>query len=99
MLVRWNGPVGDYTILKQPFGTQYAVCNGDVVKATIIGSTITAYINGVQMAQAVDSIYKNGAPGRGFNFDWIDQGAPRGTNSSYGFTDFTDTDKIKLMRE
>ena len=25
MLVRWNGPVGDFTVLKQPFGPQYGV--------------------------------------------------------------------------
>ena len=95
MLVRWNGPVGDYTVLKQPFGPQYAVSNGDVVKATIIGNTITAYINGMQMAQATDSVYKAGSPGIGFNFDWVEQGAPKGTNSSYGFTNFTATDNVK----
>ncbi len=92
MLVRWNGPVGDFTVLKQPFGLQYGVQNGDVVKATMIGYTLTAYINGVQVAQAVDTTYKSGNPGIGFNFDWAGSNAPKGTNNSYGFTGFKAAD-------
>jgi hypothetical protein len=99
MLVRWNGPVGDFTVLKQPFGLQYGVITGDVVKASIIGNTLTAYINGVQVAQATDSIYTSGNPGIGFNFDWVDQGAAKGTNSSFGFTNFTATDNTKSIKE
>jgi hypothetical protein len=94
MLVRWNGPIGDFTVLKQPFGPQYGVSNGDVVKATIIGHTLTAYINNVQVATATDSIYTKGSPGMGFNFDWVGQKSAKGTNISYGFTNFTATDNI-----
>jgi hypothetical protein len=95
MLVRWNGPVGDFTVLKQPFGPQYTVVNGDVVKATMIGNTLTAYINGIKVAHAEDTTCKSGSPGMGFNFDWADSSAPKGKNSSYGFTDFTATDDLK----
>lgn len=97
MLVRWNGLVGDFAVLKQPFGPQYGVVNGDVVKATMIGNTLTAYINGVKVAQAEDTTYKSGSPGMGFNFDWADSNAPKGTNSSFGFTDFSATDDIKTF--
>jgi hypothetical protein len=94
MLVRWNGPVGDFTVLKQPFGPQYGVTDGDVVRATIIGHTLTAYINDVQVAQATDTIYTKGSPGMGFNFDWAGQKSAKGTNTSYGFTNFTAADHI-----
>jgi hypothetical protein len=40
---------------------------GDVLTATIIGSTITMYTNGVQVAQASDGLYTTGVPGFGFN--------------------------------
>ena len=41
-IVRWNGPLGDFTLLD---ARSVGVVNGDVVKATIVGSTITCYIN------------------------------------------------------
>lgn len=40
---------------------------GDVLTATIIGSTITMYTNGVLAAQASDGLYTTGVPGFGFN--------------------------------
>lgn len=97
LLVRWNGPIGDFTYLKELKGQRYGVDNGDVVKATIVGDTLTAYINGVQMAQAIDTVYTSGSPGIGFNFDWIDHGLPAGTNSGYGFSDFTASDSIRTV--
>lgn len=60
------------------------MANGDVVKATIAGNVITAYINGAQVAQATDSTYAAGRPGMGFFL----QGAA-GPNRDYGFTSFT----------
>jgi hypothetical protein len=94
LIVRWNGPVGDFTYLKELRGAQYGAGNGDVIKATINGSTITALINGVLVAQAVDTVYTSGTPGIGFNFDWVDHRIARGTNMGYGFTDFTATDRM-----
>ena len=46
IIVRWNGALGDFTYLRRDFGTQYGVKNGDVISATIVGNTITAYKNG-----------------------------------------------------
>jgi tetratricopeptide (TPR) repeat protein len=86
-IVRWNGPLGSFTYLDRHKGAQYGVATGDVVKATIIGNVITAYINGVQVAQATDSTYPAGHPGMGFFL----QGTT-GVNRDYGFTSFTASD-------
>jgi hypothetical protein len=84
-IVRWNGPLGDFTYLAQYYGAQYGVSNGDVVKASIIGSTITVYKNGTQIGTATDNTYKSGAPGIGFD-------GPVGTNANWGFSSFSVTD-------
>ena len=47
IIVRWNGALGDFTYLVNTTGAQYGVTEGDVVKATIVGNVITAYLNGV----------------------------------------------------
>ncbi|HEV8246347.1 MAG TPA: PA14 domain-containing protein [Polyangiaceae bacterium] len=80
LIVRWNGPLGDWTILAWPTGDQYRVTTGDVVKATIAGNVITAYKNGVQMAQVTDTTYATGNPGMGFN---------ELNNGTYGYSSFT----------
>jgi len=91
IIVRWNGPFGNFTVLTDLSGSQYRVANGDIVKATIVGKTITGYINGVSMAQVTDTTYANGNPGMGFNF-YCSSGTCLGTNSGYGFTTFTASD-------
>jgi hypothetical protein len=87
-IVRWNGPLGSFTYLDRHNGAQYGVAGGDVVKATIVGNVIRAYINGVQVAQATDSTYPTGQPGMGFFL----QGTT-GVNRDYGFTSFTASDE------
>lgn len=49
-IIKWNGPYGDFTPIVHNTSTP-TVQNGDVIKATIIGNTITAYVNGVQVMQ------------------------------------------------
>ena len=83
IIVRWNGPLADFTYLANLRGRQYGVKTGDVVKATIVGNIITAYKNGVLLAQVTDKTYSTGNPGIGFN---------EGTNGDYGFTRFTASD-------
>jgi hypothetical protein len=78
-IVRWNGPVGDFTYLATNGGAKYGVADGDIVKATIVGNVITACINGVQVAQATDKIYVTGNPGIGFNAN------VGSTNVDFGF--------------
>jgi hypothetical protein len=80
IIVRWNGPLADYTYLAQLHGKRYGVTTGDVVKATIVGNVITAYKNGVQLAQVTDNTYEAGSPGFGFN---------EGKNGDYGITRYT----------
>ena len=86
-IVRWNGPLGSFTYLASAGGQQYGVANGDVVKATIIGNVITAYINGTQVLQATDKTYTTGRPGMGFFL-----AGATGVNKNYGFTNLTASD-------
>jgi len=87
-VVRWNGPLGDFTYLSRAKGSQCGVASGDVVKASIIGNVITAYVNGVQVLRATDNAFKSGNPGIGFYIE-----GATGTNSDYGFTSFTATSR------
>lgn len=84
-IVRWNGPLGNFTYVQQ--GTGPGIYTGDVVKATIVGSVITGYINGVQVIQGTDSTFATGNPGMGF---YLNRAA--NLNSDYGFTSFMATD-------
>ena len=86
-IVRWNGPLGDFTYIDRHKGARFGVTEGDVVRATIVGNIITAYINGVPVARAADRTYATGRPGMGFFL----QGTT-GVNRDYGFTSFTASD-------
>jgi hypothetical protein len=93
IIVRWNGPVGDFTYLQRNYGAQYGVKNGDVVSATIVDNVITAYKNGTMMGEATDPTFAQGSPGMGFNLE-NRLPACRGTNDRYGFSTFSATDTI-----
>jgi hypothetical protein len=84
-IVRWNGPLGNFTYLQRGDGP--GLRDGDVVKATMIGNVITAYINGIQVVQATDGTFSDGNPGMGFYLDGLS-----GANVDYGFTNFTASD-------
>ena len=45
-IVRWNGPLGNFTYLADMRGADYGLKNGDILKASVIGSVITVYVNG-----------------------------------------------------
>jgi hypothetical protein len=81
-IVRWNGKVGDFTSLKKLIGAQYGVKDGDVIEATIHGSVIKGFINGVEVISATDDVFKTGNPGIGFNF------FVGNTNVDHGLTRF-----------
>jgi hypothetical protein len=81
-IVRWNGPVGGWTSLRKLFGTQYGVKHGDVVEASIVGTTLKGFINGVEVISATDDVFDSGSPGVGFNFGVGD------TNVDHGFSSF-----------
>ncbi len=88
-IVRWNGPLGDFTYLADEKGVKCGISNGDTVKASIIGNVITAYINDVPVAQAADGTYSSGNPGMGFFI----QGTPA-ANRDYGFSRVSASDEL-----
>jgi len=88
-IVRWNGPFGNWTGLDGRSGSSMALHNGDTIACSISGSTITAYINGVQKLQVVDTTYASGNPGIGAYL----QNAT-GVNADYGFTSFAASDGL-----
>ena len=80
IIVRWNGPLADFTYLVNTNGRQYAVQTGDVLKAIIVGNEIKTHKNGVLMGTAKDDTYVRGNPGFGFN---------EGSNGDYGISRFS----------
>jgi len=81
-IVRWNGKVKDWTSLKKYTGAQYGVKDGDPVEATIVGTVIKGYLNGVELMSVTDDTYKEGNPGIGFNYGVGE------SNVDFGFTYF-----------
>jgi len=81
-IVRWNGPVGDFTSLRKIFGAEHGVEHGDVVEASIEGNVLKGFINGVEVISATDDVFASGSPGVGFNFGVGD------TNVDHGFSSF-----------
>jgi hypothetical protein len=84
-VVRWNGPFGDFTPLPGSGSIGRTLKTGDVVRARIVGSTITCYVNDVQVARVADSTWSAGQPGIGF-FKRLE-----GANTDLAFSRFTAT--------
>jgi len=85
-VVRWNGKLGSFTEIDGRTGP--GIYNGDTVRATIAGSTISVYINGSMIFTATDSTYSSGSPGLGFFL----QGGSSNLDSDFGFTSYTASD-------
>jgi len=83
-IVRWNGPLGDYTSLAST--TIAPAVSGDVLRAEIIGRVIKVYLNGsLVLTGPSNSTWTDGQPGMGF---WpTDRGGV--TPSSYGWSSFS----------
>lgn len=86
-IVRWNGALGAFTQI-QSTGTHHCV-NGDVVKLTIVGSTLTAFLNGVQIMTVSDSTFTTGSPGIGL---FTTGGS--GLNGNFGISSATLSDTV-----
>jgi len=85
---KWNGGAyGSSTSYVQLTPTATGtVVNGDVVKATINGTTIRVYRNGTLVLTVTDASYASGKPGMGFfNSDNGNHADP----TTFGFTNFT----------
>ena len=92
IIVRWNGPLGNFTYLFKPArDAKFGIKDGDVISASVVGNVITAYKNGAQMARVTDNTYTAGNPGMGFNLESAPAGCS-GTNGDYGFTSYSATD-------
>jgi chitodextrinase len=87
-IVRWNGPLSSYTYVDYSGNGVNGVKNGDVVKASITGTTIKVWVNDILVGQATDNSYSSGRPGMGFFL----QNAGAEANADFGFTNFTATD-------
>ena len=81
-IVRWNGPFGDFSYVSTLFGGP-GLSNGDLVKATVVGHKIIAYINGAPVLQGIDETISDGSPGIGFYLK-----GRANVNEDYGFTNF-----------
>ncbi len=64
-IVRWNGPFGDFDPLEGGRLGRRLV-TGDVVGATILGATLTCFVNRLPLAQTTDATWKDGQPGISF---------------------------------
>ncbi len=65
-IVRWNGAMGDFTMLSTTGPGFGALVEGDVIRAEAVGSTIIAYKNGNEVMRATDSTWSDGDPGMAF---------------------------------
>jgi hypothetical protein len=88
-IVRWNGAVKDFTYINRTSGSKCHINTGDVVKATIVGTTITAYINNVKILAGTDGTFASGNPGIGFYFT-----GKTGSIEDFGFTSFSASDEV-----
>ncbi len=81
-IVRWNGAIGDWTSIQRQAGAEFGVVDGDRIAASIVGSEIRGFVNGVEVISATDETWATGAPGIGFNF------GVGNTNVDHGFKEF-----------
>jgi hypothetical protein len=64
-IVRWNGPLNDFTYL-DPSGPGFgALVEGDVIRASVVGHVITVTKNGAEVMRVEDSVWSDGNPGLG----------------------------------
>jgi len=98
-IARWNGPLNDFT----PIGKAKIGCaDGDVLKATVLGDTITVYRNSFKVLETKDSQFPSGgSPGIGFwdttNNIWRKMGFL--SWQAFGFSSFSARDNLSAGPE
>lgn len=67
-LVKWTGPLGGFQGLSIVTWWWNArnLRTGDVIKCSVVGNTISGYVNGIKVVEARDSTFTHGQPGIGF---------------------------------
>lgn len=87
-IVRWNGPLDDFTRLKVGTTNLGPPVNGDVIRVEIVGTVITVKLNGVTSTSwdtSGDGLkWSSGQPGIGLN-----PFLPNGDLTTAGFSDFS----------
>jgi hypothetical protein len=83
-VTRWNGSIGDWTDLGN-LSPPVAIADGDVIKATISGNTITMYQNGSSCGTKTDSTFSDGNPGIGL---YLGNGTS-GNNANFGWSQYS----------
>jgi hypothetical protein len=93
-IVRWNGPLNDFTSVSR---VGVGCADGDTLKAVALGDTISVYKNGVKVLEGKDSNYSRGSPGIGFYENSNDVWSKLGFNSwtQFGFSRFSATDNLR----
>jgi hypothetical protein len=91
LVARWNGGLGDFTLLVGTIAGG-GVVDGDTVSAEMIGNTLTFYRNGMPQGTVTDSTFATGNPGIGFNYVAADDFASGAPNVNFGFTHFVATE-------
>jgi hypothetical protein len=94
-IVRWNGPLNDFTDVSK---SDLSCADGDLLKAVAVGDTITVYKNGTRVVEGKDSSYTSGSPGIGFYDDSNNIWGRLGFSSwsKFGFSDFSATDDVRI---
>jgi hypothetical protein len=95
-IMRWDGDLGDFHWLDGHNGAAYGVTDGDVIRATIVGSKIDVYKNGSPIMTADDATFSDGNPGIGFygkDIPWEDIGL-----THFWATDGIDTRYVMLRK-
>lgn len=83
-IIRQNGDYGDFTVLSETTHSSWVtVAHGDVIRAKIVGSTISVYQNGTLRISVTDTTFATGSPGMGFFV------RDAGTPSSYCISAFS----------
>lgn len=93
-IVRWNGPLNDFTYVSR---STVGCADGDVLRAVVIGDVISAYKNGAKVLEGKDDHFANGSPGIGFYEDRDDVLSKLGFSSwtEFGFSRFSATDDVR----
>jgi len=90
-IVRWNGTLGDFTIIAENIGQNVSFADGAVWFAQMVNNTITVTCNNLPVwtsDRTGDSIiWTGGNPGLGFYVD-TNSGTPS-SNDSFGWRNFT----------
>ena len=80
-IVRWNGPLGNYTALYDPgLNSAPVPQDGDVLRAEYSNGVIKVWINGVLKATTTESTWVDGQPGMG---TWPVDGAANPLNMGW----------------